>query len=86
MHFVLQGILDFDRQKRTGPDVKGNPVQADAALTQAGFQRWREMQAGRGGGNRAFVGGEHGLVVGRVVLVGRAFGGDIGRQRRATEV
>ena len=40
-----------------------------------------EMQPGGGRRHRALLGGKQGLVVGAVLLVGRAAGGDIGRQR-----
>ena len=44
------------------------------------------MQSGGGGGDRALVDREHGLIVGGIALVGRAFGSDVGRQRRAAEL
>ena len=66
--------------------MQGQPVQFDAAAAQRRFQRRREMQSRGWRGDRAFIGREHGLVVGGVAIVGRALGGDVGRQRRRAEI
>ena len=86
MHPVLGGLLDLDRQESPCPDMQRQPVQFDAAAAQRRFQRRREMQSRGGRGDRALVGREHGLVVGGVAIVGRALGGDVGRQRRRAEI
>ncbi len=44
------------------------------------------MQSRRRCCDRALIGREHGLVVVRVAIVGRAFGGDVRRQRRRAEI
>jgi len=44
------------------------------------------MQPGRRRRDRAFIGREHGLVVSRILIVGRALGSDVRRQRRDAEI
>ena len=66
--------------------MQGQPVQFDAAAAQRRFQLRREMQSRRRRRDRAFIRREHGLVVGGIAIVGRALGGDVGRQRRRAEI
>src|SRR5438270_13761233 len=44
------------------------------------------MQSRGGSCDCALIGREHGLVVGRVALIGRAFRGDVRRQRWSAEI
>ncbi|OIQ68344.1 hypothetical protein GALL_500670 [mine drainage metagenome] len=81
-----RGVFDLDRQEGPCPDMQGYPVDSDPALAERGFQRRREMQSRRRRRDSAFAGGEHGLIVGGVALIGRTPGGDIGWQRRAAEI
>ena len=60
--------------------MQGDLRDADAALFQARQQLFGEMQARGGRRHRAFLVGEDGLVIGAVLLVRLAAGGDIGRQ------
>ena len=86
MHPVLRGLLGLDRQERPRPDMQRQPMQRDAASAQRGFQRRREMQPCGRCRHRALIGGEHGLVVADVLVVRRAFGSDVGRQRRRADI
>ena len=81
MHLVVGGVVRFYRQERAGADMQGDFVQANAALLQATEHCVGEMQAGGGRRHRAVMGGEQVLVIGAVLVVGGAAGGDIGRQR-----
>ena len=86
MHLVRGRVLGLDRQERPRPHMQRDPVNADAALAQRRLERRRKMQAGGGCRDRAFIDGEHGLIVGSVALIGRALRGDVRRQRRRAEV
>ncbi len=77
---MVGGVVRLDRQEGARPDVKGDRVGRDAPGAD-GFQQFRrEMQARRGGGDRAIVQGIDGLVVGQVLVVLGPLGRDIGRQ------
>src|SRR5712672_3227159 len=68
------------------PTATMRPPLALAAFAQRGLQRGREMQTRRRGCDRALVGREHGLIIRGIALIGRALGGDVRRQRRATQI
>ena len=61
-------------------------MQTDTARLQRRLELGREMQACGRRRNGSFLGREHGLIVGRIALVGRPPRGDIGRQRRRADI
>ena len=83
MHAVFGDILDADRKKGAGPDMKRDLGNADSRIRQRGGQLRREMQPGGGRGDGAGLGREHRLVI-PVIGIGAAVGtADIGWQRHA---
>ena len=81
VHPVAGGVVGLHRQERARPDMQRHLVHGDAARREPRQQLVGEMQARGRRRDRALVAREQGLVVGAVLLVGRALAGDIGRQR-----
>ncbi len=86
VHLVLGGIIRLDRQEGAGAHMQGDKVALDAGGVEFGKEVGREMQAGGRGGHGAFLAGVNGLVVGAILLVLRALGGDVGRKRDVADV
>ena len=85
MHAVLGRVVGLDGQEGAGPDVQRHGVARHPAVVETVQELVGEVQAGRRRRHGAFRGGEHGLVVETVALVGRPLAGDVGRQRRLAE-
>src|SRR5436853_605304 len=66
--------------------MQRQPMQFNAPTPYRCFARGREMQTRGGSCDRALIACEHGLVVGRVPVVGRAFRRDVRRQRWLAEI
>ena len=79
-------VIDLDRQEGTRADMQGDPLHGYALLAQRCFQRRREMQASSRRRDRALFRRKHRLIVVDVAFVGRALGGNIGRQRCMAEI
>ncbi len=74
-------LLRLDRQEGARADVERQRLAADPARFEGFEQARSEMQRRGRGGHRAFLPGEHRLIVGAVRLIRRAAGSDVGRQR-----
>ena len=80
---MVVGVVCLDGQEGAGADVQRQRLVADAGGAQRGDQIGREVQRRRGRGDGARFSREHRLVIVGIARIGRALGGDIGRQRHA---
>ena len=81
MHPMVGGVVDLDRQEGPGADVKRQRLASDPPRVDRLDQPLGEVERGGRCCNRTGLAGEHRLIVGSVVGVGRSFGSDVGRER-----
>ena len=81
MHFVVSGVVDFNRQESPRADVQGQRLVANPGLSQRAQQFGGEVQSGGRRGHCAVFGGEHRLIVALVLRISRALARDVRRER-----
>jgi len=70
MHHVIGGIRRLDRQEGAGADMQGQRDTADPRRSSAASRSGVKCRPGGGRRDRPVMGGERGLVVAPVALVG----------------
>ena len=83
VHVVLRQVFGAHRQEGARTHMQRQVCAFDAARSQRRQQRLIKVQAGRGGGHRARLAGEHGLIARLVGLIRLVL--DVGRQRQFTQ-
>ena len=83
VHVVLRQIFGAHRQEGARAHMQCQVCAIDAARSQRRQQRLIKVQAGRGGGHRARLAGEHGLIACLVGLIRLVL--DVGRQRQLAQ-
>ena len=84
MHLVIRDVIHLDGQEGARAHMQGDISELHAHGAQCLQQGSIEVQRGGGGGDRACVSCPDSLVVGLILCIGGAFGGNIGRQRHGT--